>query len=62
MSGGDDKRPFDGEVIARTDKAVLFRIEDMDEDIWFPLSRCELNDDETQILVPEWLIRAKGLE
>jgi len=53
---------YDGEVRHRTDAAVLFWVEDLDEEIWFPLSQCELDGSATSILVPRWLARAKGLE
>jgi hypothetical protein len=57
----DDYVTFDGEVVHTTELAVLFRIDD-DEEVWFPFSQCELSDDETSILVPRWLARAKGLD
>lgn len=51
--------PIDGEIRARTEKAILFY--DGSTETWFPLSQVELADDETGILCPEWLAEEKGL-
>ena len=53
---------YSGYVVHQTEKAVLFYCEDLDEEIWFPLSQCDLDGDETMISVPMWLVREKGLE
>jgi hypothetical protein len=50
---------IDGEVRARTDRAVQFY--DGDVVVWLPLSQVELSDDETSVLVPRWLAEEKGL-
>lgn len=52
---------FDGYVVHETDAAVLFHVDDVDEDIWFPRSVCELDISETSIRVPHWLARNKSL-
>lgn len=52
---------FEGEVRHTTDDAILFYVEDHDEEVWFPASQCELSGDETSILVPRWLAQRKGL-
>jgi hypothetical protein len=52
---------YEGHVVHTTDLAVLFYVDEEGEEIWFPLSECELDGSETLILVPGWLARAKGL-
>ena len=61
---GDSERKIEleGEVRHETDAAWLFWVEDADEEIWFPKSQCEVSGDESSIMVPMWLVRAKGLE
>ena len=61
MARRDEFREFSGEVVTRTDLAVLFLVEEVDEEIWFPLSICELSDDESSILAPAWFCEKKGL-
>ena len=53
---------YDGRILQRTEKAVLFYVEDLDEELWFPLSICDLAEDDSSILVPRWLARNKGLD
>jgi hypothetical protein len=62
MARDRDHIEFDGEVIHKTERAVLFWIDDLDEEVWFPLSEVELSSDETSLLVPQWLARSKGLD
>jgi hypothetical protein len=54
---------FEGHVVHKpaNGKSVLFYIEDLEEEHWFPLSQVELDDDETSIMVPRWLAREKGI-
>jgi hypothetical protein len=61
MARDQEHIEFDGFVVHQTELAVLFFVEQADEEIWFPLSQCELDYTETSILVPRWLARAKGL-
>jgi hypothetical protein len=61
MAKDDEHVTFDGNVVHKTEAAILFHIDDLDEDVWFPISQCELDDSETSILVPRWLVDKKGL-
>jgi hypothetical protein len=61
MARGDEMVTFYGEVRHETEKAVLFWIEDLDDEVWFPLSQCNLSADETSIECPLWLARKKDL-
>jgi len=56
-----DSLEFDGHVVHQTDAAVLFHVDDVDEDIWFPLSVVELDSSKTSILVPRWLADEKEI-
>lgn len=55
----------EGEVIAKTDKAILFN--DGKVGVWIPLSQIEDADDDIEpgkhleLLLPEWLAKEKGL-
>jgi len=49
---------FDG-LIRETEMAWLFRIDR--QAIWFPKSRCEVDEDEKVVYVPEWLAIEEGL-
>lgn len=48
-----------GEVIRETEKAWLFS--DGVEKIWLPKSRCEWDEGEGMMSVPEWMAIEKGL-
>jgi len=48
------------EIIQETDLAWLLRFGD--DEVWMPKSRCENDDEERLISVPQWLIEEKGLE
>jgi len=63
MISDRDSVAFDGRVVhrSRSGLSVLFYIKDSDEEHWFPLSQIELTDDDTSILMPNWLARKKGL-
>lgn len=54
------------DIVARTERAVLLELCDEDDDeskqVWFPFSQCELDEDECEIIVPDWLIYSEGLE
>jgi hypothetical protein len=62
MARDDEHIELEGHVSNRTDKAVLFWVEKLDEEVWFPLSQCELDSDENTLLVPLWLARQRGLD
>jgi hypothetical protein len=55
----DDGIEFTGHIVHQTDAAVLFHVDDAGEEIWFPLSVCEVDDN--SIVVPRWLARARDL-
>jgi hypothetical protein len=55
----DEEVEIEGEVRARTDLAVLFF--DGSREVWLPLSKVELAEDEASVLVPEWLALREGL-
>jgi hypothetical protein len=61
MAADHEHIEFDGHVVQTTDRAVLFHVDDADEDIWFPLSQVELSGDKGSILVPRWLPDKEGL-
>ena len=42
-----------------TDNAYLLEIDG--EEVWLPKSHCELNPDEDEAHIPEWLAIEKGL-
>lgn len=54
------------DIVARTERAVLLELCDEDDDgskqVWFPFSQCELDEDECEIIVPDWLVYREGLE
>ena len=62
MNRDDEQISFDGEIVHRTDKAVLFHVDLIDEEIWFPLSQIEIATSGDSILVPRWLAKAKGCD
>jgi len=47
------------ELIKETEIAWLVKIDK--EEIWFPKSQCELDEDDKKVEVPEWLAIEKGL-
>ncbi len=54
------------EVIKETQKAWLLRFpmkKDLsNEDIWFPMSQCDLDEKNKRIWVPRWLVTEKSIE
>jgi hypothetical protein len=61
MARDDEHITFDGHVVHETDAAVLFHVDDEDEDFWFPLSVVELDREGGSIMVPMWLADKRGL-
>lgn len=47
------------QIVARTDKAILFDLGT--EEVWLPSSLIEINPDEEIVTMPVWLGRKKGL-
>lgn len=48
-------------IVHTTDKARLFRFGE--EDVWIPESQILwIDEDARDVLLPEWLVEAKGLE
>ena len=60
---------FWGTFIRATPKAMLIRLDDTDEEVWFPLSQMRDGYDpdtwdhgeEIDITIPRWLAEEKGL-
>jgi hypothetical protein len=52
---------FAGRVRAIASKAILFYVNDAEEEIWFPLSEVELDENGRSLDVPRWLARDRGL-
>jgi len=48
------------ELIRETELSWLLKMGD--DEIWFPKSKCELDENDKIIVVPEWLAIEKGLE
>jgi len=48
------------DVKIETDKAWLAILKDGNE-VWFPKSQCNMQMNKTQLVVPEWLLKAKSL-
>lgn len=52
-------------IIRETKLAWLLLLDETNiwnpEKVWFPKSRCTLDEDEKEILVPQWLAIEKGL-
>ena len=61
MASDHEHTEFDGHVVTRKGLGILFHINDLGEDVWFPAAQVELSDDESSILVPNWLVQNKGL-
>lgn len=71
MRAADGLHEFDGDIIARSKKAVLFRGDYWEkpehaEGVWLPLSQCTLEVDPTDpqrgtVLVPGWLVKKNEL-
>lgn len=56
----DENRTIDyDELKTETNKAWLLDIEG--EEIWFPKSQCDLDEESSCIEIPKWLAKAKGL-
>ena len=58
---GDEMDTYHGRVITTTGKAVLFYVEDVEEEVWFPLSVIELDENGKSLDCPRWLARQRGL-
>jgi len=48
------------ELLHETYNAWLLEI--WDEEIWFPKSQCDLDEENKTITIPEWLAEKKGLD
>lgn len=54
-------------ILRETEKAYLIRLEERDEtnffprEEWFPKSQVTIDEDEEEVLVPQWLAIEKGL-
>lgn len=63
MARDNEHVEVEGEVRGNgTDAAILFYVEDLDEEMWFPRSQVELSSDGGSLLVPRWLAEKKGIE
>lgn len=49
------------EFIHETDAAWLLRLSDVDEELWFPKSKCEFDEESMTIDVPDWLAEEKEI-
>lgn len=57
---GDESRSYEVDEV-KVDRELSWFVAIDGEDFWFPKSQCELSQDETTILVPNWLAQKKGI-
>lgn len=54
----------EGEIIRTTERAVLVKLWDSDEEVWIPRSCCEESDlqaGDEDIMVARWFLEKEGL-
>ncbi len=44
-----------------TAAGILFYVESLEEEVWFPQSQVEVSSDQRTLLVPRWLAEKKGV-
>jgi hypothetical protein len=49
------------EIVHETERAYKLRFEDVDDDVWVPISLAEIDRDERVVTVPAWWADKEGL-
>jgi hypothetical protein len=63
MAASDDyeEDSYSGFVVHTTERAILFYLDDLEEEVWLPKSHIGLNAAENRVYIPKWLARDRGL-
>ena len=68
MADNSEKKSYNGFVHVKTEKAILFSLDNVKENAkWYPLSQLVYDEDnidagdETEVMIPKWLADKHGL-